>query len=755
MEFDFGKLVGDLGAAAKSMADNAGGAVSSAGGMAAKIAGDAANAATGAASKAADAAADAVDSAVNAASEVVDGAVKAVGQAASDFKEKREAEEAERSQRIAVAVEEGIRTALDAGAGEMLATLGDSPLKHSEDMWARVKDSFPIPVEQQVVWADAEFDLRPSGIVATDRGVYIKSDASAFQSPFANEEEKEQSALFFYCWDSFDPVFFTGDGEDNRALSVDPDHSGRFVEACRQLAGQQAENDALSLSGLEREDHLAVSSQKVAAAAAAAVKTSENAVFGEQKARCTGVDGKVYAAGHGEMVEDAHNMIDRLQGREVFWEGRSNKRNGADRIVDGAEIQTKYYRSAQGTLESAFGSSDGMYRYVSKKTGEPMMLEVPRDQYEQVLKRFRRKIEEGKVPGVSDPAEARKYVKRGRLSYRQAVNLTKPGTVESLAYDAAKGVVTCSSAFGITFVSTAFLAYRDTKDASKAVQAGVVAGAQVFGMAFLQHMVVSQLARTGLSHVLMTPSQYLVGKLGSQASATIVNGLRALSGKAAISGAAATSQLAKILRTNVVTTAATLAVCSIPQTYNLAAKKISSAQYVKNMAVLTGSMAAGAGGALAAGVAAAKVGTIVGTAAVPAVGTAVGAVGGFLGGAAGSMALNVVGNAIREDDAVIMGRYINAMVACLASEYLLSSDELDKVIDELDGLDFSALVESLISSSEQERVVRDALEPLFESVVARREPFDLPSDDEIVAALDEMMEEPGKTPCEERENRSQ
>lgn len=263
-------------------------------------------------------------------------------------------------------------------------------------------------------------------------------------------------------------------------------------------------------------------------------------------------------------------------------------------------------------------------------------------------------------------------------------------------------------------------------------------------MAFLQHMVVSQLARTGLSNALMAPSQYLVGKLGSQASATIVNGLRALSGKAAISGAAASSQLAKILRTNVVTTALTLAVCSIPQTYNLAAKKISSAQYVKNMAVLTSSMAAGAGGALAAGVAAAKVGTIAGTAVAPAVGTAVGAVGGFLGGAAGSMAINAVGNAVREDDAVIMGRYVNAMVACLASEYLLSSDELDDVINRLDNLDFRALVESLISSNEQERVTRDALESLFESVVACREPFRLPSDNEIVAALDEMIEEPGK-----------
>ena len=476
MGVDFSKFVGDLESTAKNVADSVGEAVSSAGEVAAKIASNAADAAADVASKAASTAAGAVGGAANAASGAVDGTVKAVEQAASDFKEKREAEEAERNQRITAAVGKGIGAALDAGAGEMLAALGESPLAHSEGMWRRVKDSFPVPVEQQIIWADAEFDLRPSGIVATDRGVYVKSDASAFQSPFASEEDKKRSALFFYCWDSFDPSFFAGSGEDNRALSVDPDHSVRFVEACRQMAARNAESDSSSLPSLGAEDRLGVSSQKIAAVAVAAIETSETAVFGEQKARRTGADGKVYAAGHGEMVEDAHNMIDRLQGREVFWEGRSNKRNGADRIVDGSEIQTKYCKSAQGTLESAFGSSDGTYRYISEKTGEPMMLEVPRDQYEQVLERFRRKIEEGKVPGVSDPDEAGKYVKKGRLSYRQAVNLTKPGTVESLAYDAAKGVVTCSSAFGITFVSTAFLVYRDTKDVSRSVQAGVVAG---------------------------------------------------------------------------------------------------------------------------------------------------------------------------------------------------------------------------------------------------------------------------------------
>ena len=48
--------------------------------------------------------------------------------------------------------------------------------------------------------------------------------------------------------------------------------------------------------------------------------------------------------GHGEMAEEALTLLDKLQGHEADVIGRTNEKNGADRIVDGAEIQTKYYQ---------------------------------------------------------------------------------------------------------------------------------------------------------------------------------------------------------------------------------------------------------------------------------------------------------------------------------------------------------------------------------------------------------------------------
>ena len=61
-------------------------------------------------------------------------------------------------------------------ATSLLAMLGESPVELTKGHITKIKDIFPIPKEQCVLWADAEFDLRPSGIVCTDKGLFIKTN---------------------------------------------------------------------------------------------------------------------------------------------------------------------------------------------------------------------------------------------------------------------------------------------------------------------------------------------------------------------------------------------------------------------------------------------------------------------------------------------------------------------------------------------------------------------------------------------------
>lgn len=666
-----------------------------------------------------------VTGAATAAGAAVAGAADGV-KAALDEKEaeRLDAEKAE----YAPKVQEALGAIEATRAQELLGSFQESPLPLTEAHAAKVKSAFPIPREQTVVWADAEFDLRPSGIAMTEKGVYVKADADAFAVP---GKEKRQSRLFYFEWEYFEPGSFASDGESNLALTVDEACRGQFISRCQALGSLEDDRGIGIDSELAAVDDAAV---KAAAVAASATINSNGEVFVEQRAAVNN------PAGHGELAEEANNIIDSLQGHQAEILGRDNAKNGADRSVDGILIQTKYYKTARGSLEACFDSSSHQYRYLAKD-GTPMQLEVPKDQYQQVLRGFEKKISQGKVPGVSDPRDAEKIVRKGKLTYDQAVNLTKPGTVESVAYDAATGAVTCSCAFGLSFLATTFMAYRETKDITGAVQAGIAAGVQVFGLSFAQHMVVSQLSRAGLSNALMAPSQAVVGKLGFKASATIVNGLRALTGKTAISGAAASKQLAKMLRGNAVSAAVTLAVFSVPETYKLFQGKASGAQYVQNMACLATSIAGGIAGAAAAGIAAAKVSAVAGTAVSPGVGTIVGLAGGMVGGTVGTAAAGVVGGILFEGDSASFGRYFNAMVSCMAVEYLLDGREMDELLAVLDGVkpeEFKALMEETLPSQFQEAKVRAFLVPLFDEIVSRRERFALPTDEQISDALVEF-----------------
>lgn len=664
----------------------------------------------------------------------------AIAEAASGAKASLDEKEAERldaeKAEYAPKVQEALRAIEGSRAQELLGSFQESPLPLTEANAAKVKSAFPMPREQTVVWADAEFDLRPSGIAMTEKGVYIKADADAFA---VLGKEKRQSRLFYFEWAYFEPGPFASDSESNLALTVDEACRGQFVSRCRAIRGLEDDRAAGIDSELATVDDTAV---KAAAVAAAATINSNGEVFVEQRAAVN------KPAGHGELAEEANNIIDRLQGHQAEILGRDNAKNGPDRSVDGVLIQTKYYKTARGSLEACFDPSSHQYRYLTEDR-TPMQLEVPKDQYQQVLRSFEKKISQGKVPGVSDPKDAEKIVRKGKLTYDQAVNLAKPGTAESLKYDAATGAVTCSCAFGLSFLATTFMAYRETRDITGAVQAGIAAGVQVFGLSFAQHMVVSQLSRTGLSNALMAPSQAVVGELGFKTSATIVNGLRALTGKTAISGAAASKQLAKMLRGNAVSAAVTLAVFSVPETYKLFQGKASGAQYAQNMACLATSIAGGIAGAAAAGVAAAKVGAVAGTAVSPGEGTIVGLAGGMVGGTVGTVAAGVVGGILFEGDSASFGRYFNAMVSCMAVEYLLDGREMDELLAVLNCVkpeEFRTLMEETLSSRDQEAKVRAFLVPMFDETVSRRERFALPTSRQISDALVEFEQDAEEKP---------
>ena len=206
--------------------------------------------------------------------------------------------------------------------------------------------------------------------------------------------------------------------------------------------------------------------------------------------------------GHGFAAENGNNLYDSLSGRKGKVVGDNNVKNGADRIVFNKNgtttlIQDKYYSTPQRSVNAAF-DSDGFYKYVDGD-GYPMQLEVPADQYDSSVSLMKEKIKGGKVRNVTDPAEAESIIRKGKLTYKQAVNLTKAGNIDSLKYDATTGVITAVSAAGISFVLNLAIASINGEDISSALTDSIKDSLKTGSIVGIAHILVSQLSRTSIN----------------------------------------------------------------------------------------------------------------------------------------------------------------------------------------------------------------------------------------------------------------
>lgn len=411
--------------------------------------------------------------------------------------------------------------------------------------------------------------------------------------------------------------------------------------------------------------------------------------------------------GYGFAAEQANNLYDILTGQDAVVVGGDNAKNGADRLVNGVHIQTKYCQTASGSVSAAFDG--GQYRYINPD-GSPMQLEVPADQYEKAVELMARRIEQGQVPGVTNPADAKDIVRRGHFTYAQAKNIVRFGTVESLTFDAATGAIVSTNAFGLTATLTFAQSLWRGDSPDLAVENAVYAGLQTGGAAFANSVITAQLMRLGLNKALVAPTDAIVKLMGPKASAALANSLRE---GAKIYGQAAMNNVSKLLRNNAVTTAVMTVVLSAKDIGYAFQGKISGAQLFKNITTTAGGMAGGAAGFLLGKFAL----NLIVPGAGEIVGVAVSMVGAAAGGTAGGATTNAVVGKFIEDDAVKMVRIIEGVFCELAQEYMLTQEELDIVLDdlkrELSGETLLDMFESQDHTAFADKLIREQIERLL------------------------------------------
>ena len=389
--------------------------------------------------------------------------------------------------------------------------------------------------------------------------------------------------------------------------------------------------------------------------------------------------------GYGVGAEYANSVRDGGYLTNSGLTGQDNAKHGADRLSFGKHVQVKTsIKGGTNSIKLAF--DHGEYSYGDMPT------EVPKDQYAKSLEYMRKKIENGQVPGHTNPEDAKSLVQQGKFTTRFYTNVAKAGTIESLYIDTLNAVELSLPAAGISFVMQYAVARWNGQEQSVAVkQAGYAAlrtgaistGIMVFASQAAHSEVVNKYA-----------SKFAVTTLGRQVGFNPETVGKYAGGVAVV------------------------AITFGPSIVDSLRGRISVGQLVKNSVVGAASIAGGA-------VAGAAVGSV-----IPVVGTFIGAAVGGL--AASTVAKKVMDNFI-EDDAKEMFQIFKEEFIDVVMPTGFAQEEFSQVIEmTFQNKKMSSWLKDMFASGDARVYARDELiSSAVISVLQRREPI---SESEIIDA---------------------
>lgn len=386
------------------------------------------------------------------------------------------------------------------------------------------------------------------------------------------------------------------------------------------------------------------------------------------------------AMGHGHAGELMGDTMDKLKLKKTSMDGNSHAKHGADRVVNGTNIQTKYYATAGKSIGACF--ENGTAKYINPD-GSMMKIEVPRDQYNKAVKAMARRIENGEVPNESNPQNAARYVKRGALSYEHSQIATKSifdrgstivvdGKVQSVSFgqklvysvggDFLTGVANTMPTVMVSQVWYYVNARWHGQDAEEALK-GAVLGA--------------------VKPILVGASIYTVSSQfgGSNLAKSIFKG-------------ATSENIAKGTAIGV-----TAAITIGPDVIECLRGRISMQQLVKNTAVTAAGAATGA-----------AIGSI-----VPGIGT-------VIGGMVGTMAAKAIADKFTEDDSVRMIRIAKEEFIDLVIFCPLKQAEFDEIVNKVFvDKNTTNLYKEMFASGNARKHIRDLYRNMITDKLKKRE----------------------------------
>lgn len=418
------------------------------------------------------------------------------------------------------------------------------------------------------------------------------------------------------------------------------------------------------------------------------------------------------ARGGGYAAEYGNNAIDRLTGNKVEnlaqdLENGHQKLHGADRNVNGVNIQTKYYKSATESIGAVFEHEQALYL---NDDGTMMQIEVPRDQYNQAVQEMQKRIKSGQVPGETNPENAKDYVRKGHFTYAQANNIALAGSIEGIAVDISQGIVCSLPGAGITFALSFASAVWHGQDIKEAAKQSTLSGLKVMGKSAAIYTITMQLSRDKIVNIFAP--KIMVGEPGKQVVKSfgyvknpIFTGAEKVAGKISSSGLAKSKlgkavKLDKVNGRQVIGGTVTAVVVYGPDILKACSGKISGKQLIKNSTVNT------------AGLVGAAIGTVI---PIPVVGS-------MIGGAVGSFVAKKIMDNFIEDDAVVMFKIMREEFLDIVMLYSFNKEEFDEIISATIGnSEMSKILQAMYQSGTPKDYADALINAEVQAVLSKRE----------------------------------
>ena len=401
--------------------------------------------------------------------------------------------------------------------------------------------------------------------------------------------------------------------------------------------------------------------------------------------------------GHGYAAERANHIHDIRDGKKAKIVGGDNKKNGPDRNVNGRNIQTKFCKSSADTVRSML-NPDGSLRYMDGSN--PMAVEVPKDQYNDVVSKLEQKIANGEIKDIKDPKVAKRIIKKSSITYTQSRNIAKFATVDGLVYDVEQATVEITNAkyeigigalvvFAHSMWNGDYFGDALKNSCSAAAKSGIVIG--------VRSVVLSELSKTPLDS---TIKKFVGSKIPIGKSSAV--------------------------RAEFTSSVVTLAILSVPDFIQFVSGQMPFSQLCKNVTITASGIAGGAVGASAgAAIAGAALGSF-----LPGVGTVL---GGFAGGIIGSLFGSSAASSILEDSYTTEDnraeKILHETLGILSQDFMLTQDDAELMMIEFKRVDRSNYLLEIdsIDDNQIRANVCKTFVPIMQAILASHEHLRLPS----------------------------